>query len=192
MFSCKFTINSIDFSPDFEKDIQSQVKPYFSHALDYVGSEMIVNLQDHIRRDWYEKWGSPKQYIRRSDSPEYGTPIGSQENMDSHVYGDKLIFTFEPDTEHGYDDSWSGSSANSQVTPDDMIRIIQSNSGWRYPVNKDIHGRTIMPRPFWNNFVDEQENEKIIESFAAGISHDFTVIPDGAGKDVILDGTEKM
>ena len=63
---------------------------------------------------------------------------------------------------------------------DDLIEIIQTNSGWKYEPSKDKSGREIMPRPFWNNFVEEQRNGALINSFARGFG--------GSGFDIELEG----
>ena len=181
----KVTVSGLEtIDEDFELESR-KIEKAFPQALQYVGSEMIVSLQKHIFEDWYKPWGPPLIYIRRTDNNSLGTPLGSKENMDVFVDNDSLEFTYEPTGDHAVSD-WNS------VSGDKLIEIIQTNSGWSYPVGVDKIGRTIMPRPFWNFFVEEQANSGIIDAFIKGMSPFATVIPEGVGKDVVFDGGESM
>lgn len=186
MFSCDFTITGIEGTEEILPEIENKLKRPINQALNYVGSEMIANLQEHIKEDWYEPWGEPLVYKRRTDDISLGTPLGAEANMDSTVRKQQLIFTYEPSGEHE-NSNWNNHNG------DDLIRMIQENDGWTpgWKPKLDKQGRMIMKRPFWNNFVEDQANEKIAQNFAYGMP-DHQVIPEGAGKDVILDGTEKL
>ena len=159
-----------------DEDLKKEEKRYLSlseNALQFVGAEMVLDLQKHIKEDWYEKWGEPLVYRRRTDNPSYGTPLGSEENMtyDKERSGNQVEFVFGyfPNGEHNNPlpgEDWHSADGN------DLIKIIQENEGWKYPVDEDTQGRTIMPRPFWDNFVEEQKT-KAVDSFIKGMQiHD--------------------
>ncbi len=165
----------IGLKEDLEKE-KKRLLSLSEKALKNVGAEMVFDLQNRIQKDWYEKWGDPKVYRRRTDNPSYGTPLGSEENMtyDKKRLGDEVEFSFGyfPNGEHNNpptDEDWHSVDGN------DLIQIIQKNEGWQYPVDEDTQGRTIMPRPFWDNFVEEQKT-KVVENFIKGMQiHDTTI-----------------
>ena len=175
----EFTVTEIGLQEDVDKalsDIDSAIAP----ALGDVGNGMIENLQRHIQEDWYEPWGPPKVYLRRTDNPSLGTPLGSPANMDVSVSGHSLTFSYEPTGEHENPD-WS------TVNGDALIRIIQENEGWKYQPGMDTKGRMIFPRPFWDNFVREQEAHGIMEQFTTAMRNakdPFVVVPEGGAMDV--------
>ncbi|MBQ0125826.1 MAG: hypothetical protein KBS59_05820, partial [Clostridiales bacterium] len=71
---------------------------------------------------------------------------------------------------------------------DDLIRRLQTGKGYDWHLK---NGKDFPKRPFWNNFVDEQINEKISQNFIRGMeSRGYTVKSDG--KDVTADGNEKL
>ena len=152
-------------------------------ALQNVGSEMIAALQKHIREDVYDAWGQPVQYVRRGDDNSYGTPLYAEQNMDISVSGMSMRFSYEPTGEHAMiDDEYS-------VDGDALINVIQKNFGWRFRPRFDRQGRAIMPRPFWNNFVEEMENGGIMDAFIRGMDG-YKVVPQGGSNDVIFSGDE--
>lgn len=175
----EFTVTEIGLQEDVDKalsDIDSAIAP----ALGDVGNGMIENLQRHIQEDWYEPWGPPKIYQRRTDNPSLGTPLGSPANMDVSVSGRSLTFSYDPTGEHENPD-WS------TVNGDVLIRIIQEDDGWKYPPSVDQKGRMIFPRPFWDNFVREQEAHGIMDRFTAAMRNakdPFVVVPEGGAMDV--------
>ncbi len=116
-------------------------------ALQEVGERMRGSLMEHIARDWYQKW-KPSKYERRTDNPEYGTPIGDPSNMDLQITQNTLVFDYQPSRQHALHEPFSNS-------PDELIRTIQSGSV----------APNAPPRPFWDNFVREQENETIMFTF---------------------------
>ena len=179
----KVTITGVEsFQQEVEKEF-THIETQIPKALELVGSEMIANLQKHIKEDWYEAWGKPKVYERRTDNPNLGTPLGSKDNMDYEVKDDSLYFVYIPSGEH-QNSQWSTTSG------DDLIRIIQKNHGWKYKPSTDSQNRRIMPRPFWDNFVDEQIHSGIINSFIKGMGEHNKVM--STGRDVIADGTENL
>ncbi len=98
----------------------------------------------------------------------------SSDNIHPDVKGLSLNFLYTPNAKHTAK-NWS-----SGMSSDDLIEIIQTNEGWRYEPSKDKNGREIMPRPFWNNFVEEQRNGALMYSFAKGFI--------GSGFDLVLEG----
>lgn len=110
-------------------------------ALNYVGAEMTQNLQQHLHNDWYLAWKG-KSYERRTDGAS-GTPLGSLENIDVEParYG-RLAFYYTPTGEYPDNTAFHTSDG------DDLIRKIQDG---------DMAGNP-PPRPFWDNFVEEQES----------------------------------
>lgn len=146
-------------------------------SLHDVGAQMIRSLQSHIYHDWYEEY-FPKVYIRRTDKPYYGTPLGSEKNMDVSVDGLDLEFAYNPTGEHKII-AWSNHRWG-----DALIMTIQNDSPWTW----DPHAGQ---RPFWNLFVEEQEKSGIIESFIFGMrSRGYKVEAEGGEKDVTFDGNE--
>ena len=145
------------------RELETEVNAQIPKALNYVGSEMTANLQEHVRTDWYEPWGAPKVYKRRTDYGG-GTPLGDASNMDIVVRDTELEFVYLPTGEHSQS-HWD------ERDGDTLIQVIQTNSGWSFPVSEDKQGRMIMPRPFWDNFVDEQEGQ-VVDSFIQGMERD--------------------
>lgn len=178
---------SVDVEGSLDEDLQKEVgdiRAQFPRAMRRVASEMKSNLYKHIENDWYLPWGAPKRYKRRTDDPSLGTPLGSGRNMHVSFSSDGgLEFIYEPTGAHK-NQKWNTAKG------DALIKIIQDNDGWRWPPDKDKQGRNVMPRPFWNNFVDEQENGGIIQAFIAGMPKKYEIV--AQGDDVILDGDEKL
>ncbi len=169
------------------QDVNGEMQKIFtasSESLHDVGTQMIRNLQKHIREDWYLPWGKPKEYIRRTDMGVQGA-LGDPQNMDVRVSGLSLSFVYSP-----MGDMYSNSSGR-RADGDRLIEIIQKNDGWTWRPNLDTKGRKIMPRPFWDKFVEEQENNGIIDAFISGMkSRGYTVKAEGGNKDVTFAGNE--
>lgn len=161
-----------------EKEVEAQIPV----ALNYVGSEMVDNLQEHIRVDWYEAWGDPKEYQRRTDYGG-GTPLGSALNMDITVRDEEMEFSYLPSGDH-VETAWD------EREGDMLIQVIQSDRGWSYPVDKDTEGRTIMPRPFWDNFVDDQE-ARVVDSFIAGM-HRNDIVKEASDRHIDLSEYKRL
>ena len=167
----------IDGLQQIDTEIQKQIdriKLQAKTAFDSIGSEMISNLQDHIRNDWYKR-DTPGNYKRRTDSPSFGTPIGDAQNMSVTVSFDEnhlpfLTFVYEPTGEHkkAY---WHDRDG------DDLIDSIQQGT----PIGKK-------PRPFWDCFVKEQLDSEMMQSFICAMKP-FDVKRSGDG-DVIPTGEE--
>ena len=162
-----------------EQDID-QLMPQINRAaekgLHFCGIDMMLNLTDHIKWDMYYKWGDPLVYKRRKDHKKYGTSMLDPSNIHQDVKGLTLSFLYTPNAEHSAEE-WSRN-----ITSDELIEVIQTNDGWTEWQDKDggdprswaplmdTKGREIMPRPFWNNFVEEQRNGALLASFARGFT----------------------
>lgn len=145
----------------------TQIYQAIPTALHQVGSDMIATLQKHIEEVWYYDHGFyPKEYKRRTDNPSLGTPLGSEKNMAYSVSGTSLDFTYMPTGEHK-DKAWHDRDG------DDLIVSIHLGKLLGDPP----------PRPFWNSFVNDEEHNGVINSFAKGMKPKYDVIADG--KDVI-------
>jgi hypothetical protein len=136
----------IGLESDFETEI-ANINKHIPLALSSVGADMEDNLQKHLYYDWYLA-NTPKEYKRRTDNPKLGTPLGSEKNINYVAYGNNLLFTYTPTGEHE-DEYWHTSDG------DELIINIQTG---------ELVG-TAPPRPFWNNFVEEQQ-QKLIVTFA--------------------------
>ena len=168
----KVTVSGLEtIDEDFELESR-KIEKAFPQALQYVGSEMIVSLQKHIFEDWYKQY-TPKVYERRTDNISLGTPLGAEANMDVQVNNNTLDFTYEPTGEHANETYHTRDG-------DTLIEFLQ------------VGAEGIPPRPFWNQFVEEQANSGIIDAFIKRMSPFATVIPEGVGKDVVFDGGESM
>lgn len=173
------------------KDINKKVGQVIKASEDglkAVGSEFIHNLQTHIREDWYEPWGKPKQYQRRTDNNSLGTPLGSKENMSAPVRGLTLEFTYSPTGEHS-NSKWHTKDG------DAIINVIQKNSGWSFIPQKDTKGREIMPRPFWDNFVKEEKAWRAFDAFRNGFTtskklDEYQFLVEGGKNDIVFDDND--
>lgn len=180
-----FTYNVRGFE-SVEKDVLDEIKDidrFIQNGLQMVDNEFHTNLAKHVHEDWYKKWGPPKEYERRTDEETLGTPIGSMDppNMDSNLKKRQLTFIYSPSGEHKYE-GWHS------VDGDQLIKIIQDNKGWEYEPNFDKEGRKIMPRPFWNNFVEEEFNGAAFDAFEYGFhnsaGNEYVLVREGGTKDL--------
>lgn len=158
------------------KDEIAKIEKDIPIALEGVGSGMIRDLQEHIQQDWYEPW-QPKVYKRRTDNPSLGTPLGSIDNMSVSVKGKVLDFDYTPTGEY------SGEGFVEERNGDELITALQTG--------KDLWGNP-KPRPFWNNFVEEQKNEKIMENFINSFPKEYKVIADDNKSDLVFDSGESL
>lgn len=135
------------------------------YALQEVGERMRGSLIEHIALDWYHAW-KPKEYERRTDHPEYGTPIGDPSNMDLYITQNTLVFDYQPSRQHAL-------YAPLSDTPDSLIQSIQDGTV----------AKKAPSRPFWDNFVREQENETIMSTLKRAMLP-YEVIDDGTKIDL--------
>lgn len=122
---------------DIEREIK-RVKGKIPQALQYVGNEMSEMLKGKIG-DIYDAY-EPVVYKRRSDYPQYGTPLESDQNIDISVKGQTLDFTYTPTGKHAQE-NWS------KRGNDALINWLQTE----HP------SETVRSHPFWDEFVDELE-----------------------------------
>lgn len=190
----RFFTYSVRGFESVEKDVLQEVKEidrFAENGLRMVDNEFHTNLAKHIREDWYEKWGPPKIYERRTDDNSYGTPLGDMDrpNMDSDLKKRRLTFVYSPSGEHEYDD-WHS------VDGDQLIKIIQDNRGWEFKPNYDLSGRKIMERPFWNNFVEEEFNGAAFDAFEYGFfnsaGNEYVLIRQGGSNDLQYEPGESL
>lgn len=183
----KFTakITGLDTDLRIEND---KIKAKAADALVQVSGEMVDSLKDHLYNDWYLAY-TPKDYLRRTDFVQFGVPIGGDENLDISVdrSSPKLDFYFEPSLMHKIFSPWSDGS-------DGMIEWIQHehrygevHRGWKIIKEAKI---IIPARPFWNNFVREQQNGGIMSSFVQHMAPQYKVV--AKANDKIVDLTESL
>lgn len=191
------TVSGFESVYDDLSDIMRELNNQIDVALIMVGSEMIHNLQEHIQEDVYEAY-SPKRYPRRSENPRFGRSLidDSLENMRANVKNSRLDFYYTPTGAHSgtmgdvlnasdFDFTPNGAAKPLKPHPvhgNDLIKLIQSGEGYDWDVK-------VGARPFWDRFVDEQLNDKILNTFIANMKPNFTV--EMTAEDIIADGTEK-
>lgn len=176
-----------------------QIKDAAHRGLIMCGGDMTLNLLSHIKNDLYEKWGDPLVYKRRKDHKGYGTSMLDSSNIHPDVKGLTLSFLYTPNAEHSAEE-WSRN-----ITSDELIEVIQTDDGWTewqdkdggdprsWAPSMDTKGREIMPRPFWNNFVQEQRYGAIMNSFAKGFhGTDFDFVLEGGVLDLDFPDGESM
>lgn len=162
------------------EEIKKEVDKIENHiptALNYVGSEMAQDLRKHLHEDWYLKY-EPSVYERRTDDPSRGRPLADDQNFFINVNKKELRFTYEPTGKH-VRDGWS------QRSGDALIEFIQKGMELGLPDDEDKE-YLVPPRPFWNNFVNSQQNREIIDNFIAGMSPDYNVIKDASDDNLDL------
>lgn len=173
-----FTITGIEsITKDFEA-LTPRINRAVSAGLNAVSSDMMAALKNHIELDVYAAY-DPKDYLRRSDNPQYGTPLNSNDNIGAVVVDNTLIFGYAPTGEHALYDE--------EINDDELIRVISLAEGYQWDVGK----RKIPPRPFWHNFLSEMIYGKQAElSLVGGMNNadkDLKVVQTG---EIIADGNE--
>lgn len=153
-----------------EEELQAELKKIerqIPYALTNTGVEMARDLQSTLHRVWYKGY-TPAVYERRTDDPNLGTPIGSDENFDisTDVATKVLNFIFEPDGDNAKFETMRGG--------DKLIEWIQKEHKYGEIRHGKVVSReattTIPARPFWNIFLEEQSRGGIIEKFIKGMS----------------------
>ena len=143
-------------------------------ALENVGSGMIIDLKKHIEEDFYKQY-SPVAYRRR-----YERGLLNPENINAVAKGFNLHFSYNPqgtptgilsDSLNWSDDleSWLKTQHKSGNSP--FFSNVHSGIDLIEWASKEheIGDYKIPARPFWDNFADEQENEKIMDNFISGM-----------------------
>lgn len=164
-FDIKITGKIKGLDKDLEKEYKA-IEKQIPSALQYVGEEMKNSLREHLEKDWYD-WYQPKVYKRRTDNPSYGRPLSGDRNFAILSDRNELAFIYSPTGEHAIK-KWDERDGN------DLIEWLQSNHEM---------GESIIPaRPFWNNFVEEQENGAILSNFIRGMYPKYVVVKDKTDK----------
>ena len=172
----KVTVEEVEPLEDDLQTERKKIKAQIPVALGYVGSEMKDSLERHLYADWYTGYRS-SVYERRTDDPRLGKSITDESNISVTNRGQTLIFDYHPSGLHANPD-WSTEGG------DPLIERIQ-NGLWRE--NEII----VPPRPFWNNFVEEQFDEKIMENFIHGMLPYYEVESE-TGKDIKTEDMESL
>ena len=151
-------VTLVGLKADIEKE-KNKIKGSVNRALNYVGAEMVISLQDHLQNDWYRVWKG-KQYKRRTDGA-IGVPLASLENFDVlPAKNGKLTFEYLPTGEYPENNDYHTNDG------DDLIRAIQNG----------YLGEDAPARPFWDNFVNEQETSAVA-NFVQGMANEgYTVV----------------
>lgn len=178
--SIQITGKIIGLKEDLAKEEKS-IKKQANYALTQTGVELARDLQSTLHREWYKRY-TPKVYQRRTDNPKLGTPIGADENFgdtNTDVAKNMLEFVFNPTGQHANRD-WNSRSG------DKLITWLQNEHNYADEETGEIDF-TIPARPFWNIFLQEQENGGIMEKFIKGMSPEYTVIPEASDKIELTD-----
>lgn len=126
------TVEGLD---SLDKDLESlteKIDTAVTAGLNTVLGDFKDSLASHVQEDAYKKY-KPKKYKRTG-------AMGDEKNMTGNVKGNVLDFSYEFDTE---------SDGNYYEESDDVIRVVQSGKNY-------LWGVAIKPRPFWDNFINEQ------------------------------------
>ena len=179
----KVTVKEVEPIENDLNKVNAEIEKRIPHALGIVASEMLDDLELHLKDDWYSMY-HPHVYERRTDNPELGTSIMDESNVHMSVVGKKMEFTYSPTGQHA-NPYWS------QRSGDTLIEFIQNGLWFKGSVSND-DVKIVPPRPFWNNFVREQFDYKIMQNFTAGMSPEFTVISEGGIKDIQQESMESL
>lgn len=160
------TIEGLDsLDKDFEKH-KKAIEKQIPVALGIVGAEMVKDLQAIIDGYFYKSY-KPIHYRRTGEMKD-------DSSMNYIPKGDKLIFTYEPETKRDGLDSWvQDKPVNGNFplprNPDDLIV-------WGQMSHFDGTDHEIPARPFWNLFLEKQGNEKILDHFVRGMLPQYHVV----------------
>lgn len=180
----KVTVKEIEpIDKDF-KEITIQIESKIPDALAYVSSEMLDDLQLHLQNDWYNAY-KPQVYERRTDDSSLGTSIMDESNVHISVTGRKLEFIYSPTGIHS-NPYWS------QRNGDSLIEFIQNGIWDKEHPTVRRYNEVVPARPFWNNFVEEQFNYKIMQNFTARMKPSFEIISEGQEQDIQADSMESL
>lgn len=192
----KISVGVIGLDAEVNNEI-ANIENNIPIALNAVGNEMILSLKRHIQEDFYNMY-SPVAYKRR-----YEEGLLNEENMDAETLGKRtLYFTYNPqglpmgklkDSLNWSEDleEYLKSQHKTGETPffssakngDDLIVWAQKAH--------DIGKQHIPSRPFWNNFVEEQKNGAIMNTFASYMTR-YGMVLEGGELDLQFDGSESM
>lgn len=136
------------------------------------------NLYKHIEKDVYAAY-QPKEYPRRRDNNEFGTPLNDVDANASLVLIPKgFAFIYLPDGSHsGTTADLSPKSENydadrplpikpNPVHGDDLIRRIETGKGYDWNMGNHHPGK----REFWQKFVDEEMGGLMVQNFQEALA----------------------
>ena len=126
------TVERLDSLDEDLKSLTEKIDTAVTAGLNTVLGDFKDSLASHVQEDAYKKY-KPKKYKRTG-------AMGDEKNMTGKVSGNVLDFLYEFDTE---------SDGNYYEESDDVIRVVQSGKNY-------LWGVAIKPRPFWDNFINEQ------------------------------------
>lgn len=152
-----------------------------------VFSEMRDSLDSHVRDDVYGAPYTPKEYVRRSQHPEYGTSLrkSAQEAesigpVDYETMEWAAGLRYEPTGEHEHK-AWS------ELDGDELIgRIEKKDPAYTFESKK----KPIPKRPFWQNFVWDQIEGGEIEKTLDRVLKELGIAEAGDKIDGVIRGDE--
>lgn len=168
-------LGSID--RDFE-EFRKTLNAQLNAAVESLEAPLKDDLKHHVETDVYQAYPNPKEYPRRRDNPEFGTPLIDM--GDINTYFGKLgrepgiIFRYTPTGSHSgttkdldpYSKYYNADNPRplkpEPVHGDDLIRRIETGRGYDWDV---YPGK----RPFWTNFVDEELEGLLAQHFETGM-----------------------
>ena len=188
LFDCKIDWENDNLEYDVDMAI-GEIENNMTPLLEFIGAEMINDLQEHINNDVYKAY-EPKSYPRRKDHTIFGIPLDDKKNfitkVDNSLNTAILNFEYNPDGFHSgkkkdaldYDQELDefrsgGATGEKPIKPnpvhgDALIKRIQTGKGYDWKCSPG-------PRPFWDNFINEENNGKIIDRFNSYIkNHNMT------------------
>lgn len=155
------------------------IKKNVDVVLSIMGGELVHDLQKHIEKDFYDEY-QPKSYPRRKNHTIFGPPLDDTKNFDTVVKNNVLTFDYHPlgfhtgkirDTLNFDPDMYPESMWDKPIKPkpvhgDDLINRLEKGEGdWRKPRGATWTDSKFPKRPFWSNFVSEENNGKLIRHF---------------------------
>lgn len=168
------------------RDEITEINNAIPKALERLGSEMAISLKKHIQQDWHDVW-KPSKYHRRTDNPSLGTPLGDDKNITIYVdrFTKTMSFLYLPTGEHQegrFHNGWYLGGDGARRDTDELITAIQKG---------ELAGNP-PPRPFWNNFVEEQQNGEMLSTFIRELKNLLPYsISTGKGERIQLNGTSE-
>lgn len=130
MFDVK--VEGFDSLDEDLKSLTEKIDTAVTAGLHTVLGDFKDALASHVQEDAYKQY-KPRKYKRTG-------AMGNKDNMTGNVSGNVLDFLYEFETE---------SDGNYYEDSDDVIRVVQSGKNYLWGVKID-------PRPFWDNFINEQ------------------------------------
>ena len=161
MFISYIGISGLDSIQKELKNEKRKADYRMPRVLEGIGSEMKLKLGEHIRDDWYDAY-APLHYKRRTDA---GNPeaLGAESSFGIAVDGKSLTFDYKP-----ISNQWVPPDID--VSGDHLINIIQTGLGGKW-------NGVVPKRPYWNNFVREQEGI-LADEFISAVSPWYEAVKD--------------